>query len=298
MGKFEDNVDLIDHLEDLKRSWNEVEFGKFDCDLMEVAEGVELGASAFFNGHQFLENRDGKVVGYLDFEEKKEADGGLGETCGEMGTAFLGVSEDNKLFKRILLRPAIIDKLRDMDFRGVFNINCILTDDGRLVALEPTMRFGIPATSYECVEGLISDTGELLETLAKGLDRTIDIHLGVGMVMCVVAKPFPLEVDVEPLGTSVGEKLWFLGQSDQPIERMSENQMSHIHLYNFTLEDKIYKVASKNGYLLTVTKKGMNVKIVRTHLIDYIKSNLFISGMKFRSDIGKRVEQFIEDQLN
>ncbi len=300
LGKFDGSTDLLYHLQQLQHGWNEAEYGKFDCDLMEVVEGTEVGATAFFNGHKFMENAMGKVVGFLDFEEKKEADGGLGETCGEMGTAFVGCTEDVPLFKKILLRPKIIDRLKDLNFRGVFNINCIITDKDEIVALEPTMRFGMPATSYEFMEGLNVDPGTILDALARGKDVPVEIYSGVGMVMCVVAKPFPLEVDVEPLGTSSGERLWILGRDGLPIKDFTDSQKEHIHLYNFRrIKDEesgeySYRVATKNGYLLTVTKKGTNIKILRHQLIEYIKGNIFLNGMKYRQDIGKRAEEFVE----
>ncbi len=50
--------------------------------------------------------------------------------------------------------------------------------------------------------------------------------------------------------------------------------------------------STKNGYLLTVTAKGQNVYDVRESLIQYIEDNIYISGMKYRSDIGKRIEDY------
>jgi phosphoribosylamine--glycine ligase len=300
-GQFDSNEDMIFHLEELKKHWNEAEFGHFDCDIMEVVTGTEVAASAFFNGEDWLKNSKGKVVGFLNFEEKKEGDGGTGETCGEMGTTFVGVDEDNDLFANILLRPEIAGRLREIGFRGVFDINCILADDERLVALEPTCRPGIPATSYEMIEGMESPVGELLSAMAKGINRKIEIHEGLGMVMCVVAKPFPLEADVEDDATSMGERLWLLDDG-QPSEDFSPEQRKHIHLYNFKLKtneetgETYYSVPTKSGYLFTVTRRGEYISTTRDALIHYIKKNVFLPGMKYRSDIGARVEEFEYEQ--
>ena len=296
-GQFESNEDMVFHLEELKKHWNEAEFGQFDCDLMEVIEGTEIGASAFFNGEDWLRNSQGRVVGYLNFEEKKEGDGGTGETCGEMGTTFVGVDDTNELFRNILLRPGITEVLQEIGFRGVFDINCIFSDDDRLVGLEPTCRPGVPASSYEFLEGLDSPTGELLSAMAKGINRKIEVHQGLGMVMCVVAKPFPLEADVEDDATSMGERLWVL-EDGRPILDFTPEQRRHIHLYNFKLKENeetgetYYSVPTKNGYLYTVTARGEYVSTTRDALIHYIKQNTFLPGMKYRQDIGKRIEQF------
>ncbi len=289
MGKFDDSSDMLFHLEELKKSWNETEFGKVDFDLMEVVEGLEVAASAFFNGTDFLKNKDGKVVGFLNFEEKKEADGGTGETTGEMGTTFIGVTEDNALFKDIILRPEIRRVLRDSKFRGVFDINCIKTKEG-IVALEPTCRFGVPATSYEFMEGMKTPASTLINIVAKGEDKPIAIHEGVGMVMCVVARPYPVEADIADGATSMGERLWIL-KDGKPTNNFSDEQKKHIHLENFYKDKDVYKVATKNGYLLTVTATGASISDVRDGLIQYIKDNIFIPGMKYRTDIGKRVEK-------
>ena len=306
LGKFKNSVDMLYHLGELKKIWNEQQFGQFNCDLMEVVTGLEVAASAFFNGNDFLRNEDGRIVGFLNFEEKKESDGGLGETCGEMGTTFVGVDDSNNLFHSIICRAGIAEKLRSIGFHGVFDINCIVGDsEDEIVALEPTMRFGIPATSYEMIEGMVSDPGVVIDACARGLSQPIEIYAGVGMVMCVVAKPFPIEADVEDVATSLGEKLWILDpKTGQPSDGFSEDQMEHIHLYNFEYtssdeddEDGCFKVVTKNGYLFTVTGRGKSIADARESLIEYIKSNVYIAGNKWRSDIGARIEEFESDIL-
>ena len=297
MGKFDNSIDMLFHLKSLKKRWNESEYGKFNCDLMEVVEGLEVACSAFFNGTEFMKNKEGKVVGFLNFEEKKECDGGTGETTGEMGTTFIGTTEDNILFSDIILRPKIASVLKKINFRGIFDINCIKTKNG-IVALEPTSRFGIPCTSYEFMEGLKMPTSKLLEAVAKGENTPIEIRQGVGMVMCVVGKPYPIEVDVDDEATSQGEKLWILNNG-KPIKDFTDEQKKHIHLENFYKDetDGSYNVATKNGYLLTVTGIGKSIDITRDNLIQYIKDNIYIPGMKYRTDIGKRVEKSINTEI-
>jgi phosphoribosylamine-glycine ligase len=299
MGKFANSEDMIFHLQELKKKWNSYSFGPVDFDLMEVVEGVEVAASAFWNGDDYMRNAEGKVVGFLNFEEKKEADGGLGVTCGEMGTTFLGCTEDHELLREILLRPVVVDRLKEIGFRGVFDINCIKTKTG-LVALEPTCRLGFPSTAYEFIEGIMSNVGEMLEAVAKGKSESVEIRKGWGMVMCVVAKPFPNEnyAELNEDCTSLGEKLWIL-QDDKPTDELSPSQRKKIHLYNFfrSEEEGTYTVATKCGYLLYVTASGSSITSVRKQLIDYIRKNVYVSGMKYRQDIGVRVEPY-ERQLS
>lgn len=296
MAKFDSNEDLIYHLKELKKSWNEAQFGAVKFQLMEVVEGLEVAASVFFNGQNYMRNKAGKVVGFLNFEEKKECDGNTGETTGEMGTTFMGVTEDNKLFKDIIMKPKILEVLRKSGFRGVFDINCIKTKDG-IVALEPTCRPGIPSTSYEFMEGLESGTGDMIEAVAKGMNSKIEVKQGVGMVMVIAGKPYPVEVDMEENATSIGEKLWIL-KDGKPVKEFDDEQKKHIRLQNFEKSkdeesgEESYKVATKNGYLLTVTGTGTDISDAREKLLKYIKENIYLSGMKYRHDIGKRVEEY------
>jgi phosphoribosylamine-glycine ligase len=292
VGKFEGSEDMLYHLNELKKKWNENEYGAFDCDLMECVEGVEIAASAFFNGSDWLRDKNGKVVGFLNFEEKKETDGALGETTGETGTTFYGCDETNPIFKDILLREELVKTLKDSDYRGVFDINGSITDKG-FIAFEATSRFGIPATSYEFIEGLKTPLCDLLCAMATGESTSIEIQRGWGMVMVVCTKPYPVEYDLPGAHSSIGEKLWIL-QDGKPIEDFTKEQLNHIHLENFYKDDEgEYKVATANGYLLTVTGIGANIESMRKSLIEYIKENLYISGNKYRQDIGKRIEEYI-----
>ena len=291
VGKFEGGIDMIFHLEEVKKGWSESEYLKFNCDLMEVVEGVELAVSGFFNGNDWLRDKDGKVIGFLNFEEKKECDGGLGETTGEMGTTFFGVDETNPIFADILLRPEITQVLRDTGYQGVFDINGTLTDDG-FTAFEATSRFGVPTTSYEFLEGLKGKTGELIKAMACGEDTPIEIEKGWGMVMVVAGKPFPIEADIDNNATTMGEKIWILNGGSP--SKMTNEQKKHIHFENvYQTDGGDFKVATKSGYILTVTGRGEDLEETRENLIDYIKNNIYISGMKYRHDIGKRIEDFI-----
>ena len=289
MAHFDDNSDLIYHLQEMKKKWNEAEYGKVEFQLMEVVEGVEVACSAFWNGHDWLRNKDGKAVCFLNFEEKKESGNGMGETTGETGTTFYGTDETNPIAKEILFKPEIEKVLHDSDYRGVFDINGSLTDDG-FVAFEPTSRFGVPSTSYEFIAGLKSKTSDLLKALATGQDAPVRIQKGWGMVIVLTAKPYPSEAHMGNEHTSLGEKLWIL-EDGKPADDFDQKQASRVHLENFYKdEDGSYKVATPNGYLLVVSGSGATISGVRNDIIKFIKDNLYIAGYKHRMDIGARIE--------
>lgn len=287
-GIFDDGYDMLYHLEKLKKSWNESSFGSVDFDLMEIVEGQEIAASAFFNGHDWLRNDEGKVVGFLNWEQKKESDGDLGETTGEMGTIFIGADEDDPMFNEVLMRDGIAEKLAESSYHGVFDINGSITDEG-YVAFEPTSRFGVPATSYVFMEGLETDCGDLLAAMAFGLDTPIEVKREFGIVQVIAAKPFPVEADMADEATSIGERLWPLNKGKRQDD-FTKDQWRHIHLENFLKKDDSYLVATKNGYLLTVTQTGDSIEEARQKSLDFIKDNIYISGMKYRQDLGANIE--------
>lgn len=292
-GKFDGQEDILYHLEEMRKGWRESEYGPVDFDLMEVVEGMEVAASAFFNGHDWLRNREGKVAGYINFEHKKLTDGDLGPSTGEMGTLFKGVTEDDEGFADIMLRKEIVEFLKEKNYRGVFDINGCSTKDG-YVAFEATSRFGIPATSYEFMEGLKSNTGRLLAAMAMGIDEVIEIDESWGIAQVIVAPPFPVEDDVEDNATSRGEKLWII-KSGKPAEDFIPDQWHHIHLENFERnEEGDYLVATKNGYLLVITAKADSIKEAREKALEYIKDNIFIADMFYRQDLGERIEKQYE----
>ncbi len=296
MGKFDGNVDMLKHLENLKTDWDETSYGAFDCDLMEVVEGTEMAASAFWNGSDWMRDKEGRVVGYLNFEEKKEFTSGLGETTGETGTTFLGVNDDDKTFKKIIVNKVVEKWLKESGFRGVFDINGTLTKEGDYVAFEPTMRFGVPASSYEFIEGMVSKTADLIADVAMGESRPVEVKQTIGMVIVVAAKPYPLEGNVSPEDTSVGEELWLTSGGEPADANIWSKRFRRIHPYNFLLDEETgeYKVATPSGYMFTVTATGESVAEARERIIEDIENLTYLSGAKYRKDIGERVEGFIE----
>ena len=298
MGKFEGNIDLLYHLECLKKSWNEADYGKFDCDLMEVVEGTEVAASAFFNGEDWMRNEDGKVVGFINCENKKECDGDMGATTGEMGTVILGCDEDNTLFEDILLRPEIGEALKEAGFRGVFDINGCLLDDGDFVAFEATARIGVPIGAYILEDGLETNAADLMEAVARGEQVDVEVGRQVAVIMVMASRPFPIEANLEDDQTSTGERLWLLKNDGQPHDEMTAEQRRRIKLYNFFKDDDdSLKVATESGYMLTVSGYGDTVEEAREDAKEFAKENLYLPGMKWRQDLGYKIEDFMDEMV-
>ena len=111
-------------------------------------------------------------------------------------------------------------------------------------------------------------------------------------IVLIMVPPFPVEADLSDEATSLGERLWLL-KDGKPAKDFSDEQRKYIHLENFYKhDDGTYRVATKNGYALTVTCSGKDISETRQNLIAYIKSNIYISNMFYRTDIGARVEEY------
>lgn len=290
--KFDGAEDMIFHLEELKSKWNKAEWGDFDADLMEQVEGTEIAVSAFFNGKNFLKGTDGKIAAFINLEHKKAYDKNLGPTCGEAGTVFITANSDNKLVKQLLENKALIDVLRKVEFRGVFDINGCLTKKG-YVGFETTMRPGVPSSSWEFLSGagLAMKTGDMIDIVAKGLDKPLKLTPGVGIVIVVSAPPYPLEASIEKEATSLDQRLWIF--KDKKIQKdFDVEQRNHIHLENFYKDEAgNYRVATKNGYMYVVSMGGKNIKEAREKCMKYIKDNTYLTDFAWRTDIGEEYEK-------
>jgi phosphoribosylamine-glycine ligase len=96
---------------------------------------------------------------------------------------------------------------------------------------------------------------------------------------------------VDDEATSIGERLWIL-KDGNPVGEFDADQKKHIHTYNLKKDDEGLKVATKSGYILTITAKGESISKIRDEILEYIPKNILLSGMKYRTDIGKRVEEY------
>jgi phosphoribosylamine--glycine ligase len=298
ISKFEKSVDMIEHLEKLKQEWNSTEYGKPDFQLMEKVEGVEIAASAWWNGNDWMRNADGKIVGWGNGEEKKEIAGGIGTTTGETHTTFFPMSEDDELFKDILLRPALANWLKKSGFRGVVDINGMYTKES-FVGFEFTMRFGIPSTSYEMIEGLESSAADLLEAVAKGEQTPVRLKPGVGAVVVLSGKPYPVEATLPDEETSAGERLWLLKNGEPCLSDLWAPRFQHIHPYNvfFDEENQDYRIATESGYILTATGTGDSIKEARDKAIGELEDKIYLTDMKWRADGGDRLMLYEADVL-
>lgn len=123
-------IEVIEFMEYLNKNWAELGDGNpVNFVLQPKAEGIEIAATAFFDGERFR-----KEAIYLNQEIKKELNGDLGRSTGQMGE--IGIMKNNpKLFRDALAK--IEPFLREKGLCGFIDLNTIVSGN-KLTPIEFT----------------------------------------------------------------------------------------------------------------------------------------------------------------
>jgi phosphoribosylamine---glycine ligase len=274
VGKLTDGSDVLDLLEYYGRKTQDD-----NCHfiLQQYIDGVEIGVGRYFNGHDWL----GPIE--LNIEHKNLFPGGVGPKTDEMGTLMWYESnEDNRLFREVL--APLVPYLKEIDFRGDFEINCIVNEQGAF-PLEATSRFGCPAVQLQ-TEFHRSPWGEFLRAVARGEEYRLDWRSGYGIVVLVALPPFPFCQCVErerplPKGLQIHFR-----------EAPNNVELRHYHPEEITVErnehgQEIWRTCSDTGYVMNVSALATTVKEAQENVYRRI-NNIVIPKMFYRSDIGVR----------
>lgn len=272
VGQFHDGRDVLDLLEYYGRK---SQYDTCHFVLQQHIEGVEIGVGRYFNGQNWV----GPIE--LNIEHKKLFPSNLGPKTDEMGTLmWYDHNENNQLFKEVL--APLASYLQRIDFRGDFEINCIVNELGAF-PLEVTSRFGCPAVQLQ-MEFHRSPWIEFLSAVARGESYDLAWQKGYGIVVLIAAPPFPFHQCVERIRPlPQGLKIHF-------HEEMTEEEMRHYHLEEITVQhdDKgreNYYVCSDRGYVMHVSALGETVEEARENVYRRIR-NVVIPKMFYRTDIG------------
>jgi phosphoribosylamine---glycine ligase len=262
----------------LKR-WQREGLFKGQLMMQELVEGVEMGISGFFG--------PGGWLGAIEesFEHKKFLTGDLGENTGEMGTVIRHVGA-SKLFDLVLL--PLTDYLHSCRFVGDCNVNCIITDAGKVRPLEFTMRLGWP--DY-CIRQSVfqGDPVEWMVDLMCGRD-TLKVKLDrVALGVVMTHGDFPKCKD--------GIGCW----SGYPIEGISGDNIDSLCFQQVCMEDTSRVRAGKivetemyhtaGVYPLVVTGTGTTVEGARKRAMEVVEEISWPSNVMYRVDIGERLKK-------
>ena len=258
-GKEEDGHDLYEILSQ-NRKVLEKKIKQFQ--LQKHVAGVEVGASAFFNGEKFI------TPVLIAFEHKRLFPGELGEMTGEMGTSMFW-SESSKLFRDTTGRME--EDLRKSGYVGYIDINCIVNGRG-IYPLEYTARFGYPTISIQ-QEGVLSEWGDFLYNIANRRDYQLRTKKGFQVGIVCVVPPFPYE---DRRTIEIYKDLSIL---------FKKPNIEGIHLGDVKITDNVWRVAGHSSYVLVVTGSGSTMEEARKQAYSRI-DNIMLINMFYRTDIG------------
>ena len=256
------------------KRWESLGLFKGQLMLQELIEGIEIGISGFFGPGGWSKPKE------ESFEHKKFLTGDLGENTGEMGTVIRHVGR-SKLFDEVL--EPITEYLHICNYVGDCSVNCIITEEGKPLPLEFTMRPGWP--DFNIRQAVFKgDPIEWMRDLVMGKDTLrASSQIAVGVVM--VHGDFPKCKD--PPGT------W----SGFPIEGMN---LDCIH-FQQVMQDEVWRVEGKKAvkeemfltagvYPLVVTGVAGTVKDAHARAMEAIEEINCPSNTMYRLDIGHRLE--------
>ena len=263
IGNEEDGMDLIEILEQNKKSWAK-KIKRFQ--LQKMAVGVEVAVGAFFNGEDFIHPIN------INFEHKKLFPGDIGPYTGEMGTLMFW-SQPNALFNNTLVK--IKEDLAKSKYVGYIDINCIVNAKG-IYPLEFTARFGYPTISIQ-MEGVTSDWGEFLYKIANKEKAELKTKKGFQIGVVVAVPPFPYD----------DKKESFIYKDLSILFR--KPNLEGVHLGDVKLVNEVWGIAGDSGYVLVITGSGITVEDSRKQVYSRVR-NIMLQNMYYRTDIGAKWE--------
>lgn len=274
VGKLPDGRDVLDLLEYYGRNLPH-EDSHFI--LQQHIEGVEIGVGRYFNGQDWV----GPVE--LNIEHKNLFPGNLGPKTCEMGTLMWYDQDDrNRLFREVL--APLAPYLRRIDFRGDFEINCIVNGQGAF-PLEATSRFGYPAVQLQS-EFHRTPWTQFLHALARGERIDLDWRQGYGIVVLVALPPFPFSPCIQPeYPLPPGLRIHFRDCPDT-------TELAHYHPEEVAISTgqdgrEEWHTCSASGYIMHLSGMGATVEEARQQVCQRV-ANIVIPKMFYRNDIGVR----------
>ncbi|MEB8345065.1 phosphoribosylamine--glycine ligase [Flavobacteriaceae bacterium KMM 6898] len=262
VGSDDEGLDVIRVLKAYEKSWGD-DFGNFQ--LQKKVKGVEVSASAFFNGKEFLEPIN------ITFEHKKLFPKELGVSTGEMGSSMFW-TKDSPIFEATLRKfEATLAKHKVV---GHIDINCIVNGNG-IYPLEFTSRFGYPQIFIQRA-GIIEPLGQMFYKIASGQKFKIQVKKGFQVGAFLVVPPFPYE----------DKKTFELFSKDSVIVFKKDNKegVHPMHLKNINEE---WLITGNTGIALLVTGTAITMRDAQKMMQNRI-SNIIINNVYYRTDIGDR----------
>jgi phosphoribosylamine---glycine ligase len=264
----------------LKNYFNNKYINREKITLHEKIDGIEMGVGRYFNGHDWV----GPIE--INFEHTKMFPDNVGPITSEMGTlAWYDNDEKNKLFVEILSK--FKSYLQSIDFRGDFEINCIVNEKGAY-PLEATARMGTPIVHLQS-ELNASPWGEFLYAIADGKNYDLKYKKGFGIVNLIATPPFPYGKK-HSKETLYGINIY--------LDRLNKDEMNSLHFEGISMrvgkDNGQYFISTDEGYIAYTTAVANTVKEAREKSLNIIRK-IVIPKAFYRDDIGEDFEKRVSD---
>ncbi len=270
VGNNENGSDIISVLE----SYAEDPLIKdLSLSLHKFIDGVEIGVGRYFNGKDWV----GPIE--INIEHKKFFPGDLGPVTSEMGTlAWYSADENEYLFKNVL--APFKQFLQDHDFRGDFEINCIVNEDG-VFPLEATTRLGTPIIHLH-EEFHVSPWAEFLYAIASGQPFDLKWNEGFGVVILLAVPPFPYT-------KGITKSMHTYNNVSIYLDALSAKERVHFHFEDIVYDKakNLYKISGNDGYVGYASGMGKTVPKAQEKALDIIKK-IVVPKVMYRNDIGSK----------
>ncbi len=301
VAKLPDSKDLLDYIDILESRW--ITGVEQTFVLQEFVDGYEVAVGSYWNGHEFMKDKDGDEICEINWEHKALFPGNLGESTGEQYTVMQYVKAKHcKLFMETLDKSR--ELLKKLDFRGDFDINTKVTETGAHF-LEYTPRMGVPATCAQ-IEIHKSSWYNFLKAMADGeQDRNFEYDGRYTIVSWLYTKPFPFVnshvmtkvyeeqfADQSPTDiVKIGELMSFrlsdsMGLVVNFTKDFTKDDLSHVHMDGTMMEDGVLKVGNADGYVVTVSEQGKTVEEAGEK-VEAILKKIIVPRAFWRNDFGR-----------
>ena len=277
IGKDEDGKDIILQLEWIKGQPEFKKMSSVPFILQEFVEGIEFACGAWWMGEDWKRDDDGKVLIELNREHKKELDGDIGSTTGEMGTVAMLTAEHTKLFEATLEK--LTDQLKENASDVILDIdaNCGITEEGEVYLYETTPREGYPI--YALQHHLLEiETGQFFADLIDKIQGNVEVKKTWGVITVVGAGSFPHE------GSNHEGSF-----KDQPVKVELDEHIWPFYLKKEKSED-FYRIADYYEYVAGVVYDDKDISKANDLCVEAMKK-IDVRSPRYRHDIGKKFQE-------
>ncbi len=234
--------------------------------LETLQSGEEIYITGWFNGFNYVR----PLHSYFKKTKFMENDLGIETEC--MG-CLLWYHKTNKIFKSTL--HMLHRELKKTGYIGAVNVRLSLTEDN-LYIKDVHLGFTYDNT-YTALEGIRQDYGEMFYRLAFDGIKRINASPDWLAATRVTIPPYPL---------AMNDRL----SKPTLIEGLNEHNLKHAWLRDVQCKDGEYSSAGCDGFLMTVTARGLTARkaIKRTQRTI---GNLKIDNLQYRRDIIDGMEE-------